>query len=146
MPVIYAVNQDMFKLQADVIVGTMNCVGIAGKGVALQCKMKFGQSFMAPYLNLCKKNILRPGTCQFQKGETQDFIYFATKDHWRDPSKIEWIESGLQNLRKQIEMRDLESVVMSYPGCGNGGLSRDLVRPLLDKYLSDLTCTVTICS
>ena len=144
MPITYA-TMNMFDVEADVIVGTMNCVGIAGKGVALQLKQKFGQEFMAPYLNLCKKNILRPGTCQFQKGTTQDFIYFATKDHWRDPSKLEWIESGLENMRRQIEMRELESVVMSWPGCGNGGLSRTDVKPLLEKYLGDLECEVTIC-
>lgn len=158
MPVIYAPKQDMFKTGAEVLVNTINCIGVMGKGVALQFRQRYGDALMVDYRRLCNRGYFQPGRCKFfkmgiesidKKNVTPDNIYailmFATKDHWRDPSKLEWIETGLQDMRKIIELRQLETVAMPWPGCGAGGLKREEVKPLIDKYLGDLACEVTIC-
>jgi O-acetyl-ADP-ribose deacetylase (regulator of RNase III) len=71
-------------------------------------------------------------------------ICFPTKQHWRNPSKLEWIDSGLKDLREQLLLYTPKSIAIPKLGCANGGLNWEDVHPLITKYLGDLETEVRL--
>jgi O-acetyl-ADP-ribose deacetylase (regulator of RNase III) len=51
---------DILKDEADAIVNTVNCVGIMGRGIALQFKNAWPENFKA-YEAACKREEVQPG-------------------------------------------------------------------------------------
>ena len=136
---------DMFEERAEAIVNTVNCVGVMGKGVALEFKRRWPDNFKA-YKRLCDKHDLRPGkvyihenTGMFHADGRKFLINFPTKDHWRAKSKIEFIGKGLEDFVAQIQQLRIRSVVLPPLGCGNGGLDWDDVKPLIAEKLSPIS-------
>lgn len=118
----------------DVIVNTVNCVGVMGKGIALQFKNKWPANFTA-YATACKAGQVRPGRMLvFDSGglvKPNFIINFPTKDHWRGSSRIEFISDGLVDLVAQVKHLGIRSIAVPPLGCGNGGLNWADVRPLI---------------
>ena len=147
MTIKYIENGDLFNSQAQVLVNTVNCKGIMGKGLALQFKQRIPACFKL-YKKACKNGTLKPGDVLYVElknlFEGKDVVHFATKDHWRGKSKLEWVELGLKNLKKECKIRNTKSVAMPPVGCGLGGLQWDKVKPLIEKYFqgADLTLEV----
>ncbi|GAB2908055.1 type II toxin-antitoxin system antitoxin DNA ADP-ribosyl glycohydrolase DarG [Rheinheimera gaetbuli] len=134
---------DLLKQQdVDAIVNTVNCVGVMGKGIALQFKKKWPANFKA-YTAACKAGEIRLGKMFiFDLGALATpryIINFPTKDHWRNASNLKDIETGLQDLVLQIKNLDIRSIAMPPLGCGNGGLSWSDVRPVIEQYFASLT-------
>jgi hypothetical protein len=77
-------------------------------------------------------------TAGVELGGPRWIINFPTKQHWRNPTKREWVESGLTALRREILERGIGSVAIPPLGCGNGGLEWSAVRPLIEAALGDL--------
>lgn len=125
----------------DAIVNTVNCVGVMGKGIALQFKNKWPANFNA-YATACKLGEVRPGRMfVFDSGglvKPNFIINFPTKDHWRGSSKIEFIRDGLVNLVAQIRRLGIRSIAVPPLGCGNGGLDWTDVRPLIESAFQPL--------
>lgn len=118
----------------EALVNAVNCVGVAGKGIALAFRKKWPENFKA-YESMCKVGVVRPGrTFVFDRGEGASpryLINFPTKDHWRDPSRIAFIRDGLSDLVSQIRNLGIRSIAVPAIGCGLGGLSWDEVKPLV---------------
>lgn len=128
---------DLLKQKdVDAIVNTVNCVGVMGKGIALQFKKKWPDNF-SEYSKVCKSGKLRPGKVhiyQLEKSSHPLFIInFPTKDHWKEKSKIDYIKDGLNDLIQQIKERSISSIAIPPLGCGNGGLSWTSVKPLIEE-------------
>jgi O-acetyl-ADP-ribose deacetylase (regulator of RNase III) len=122
---------DITADDADLLVNTVNCVGVMGKGVALAFKSRW-PSIMAPYQTACRNRDLRPGGCGlFDLPDGRRWAGLATKDHWRDGSQLAWIQSGLQELARQARAAGVRSIALPPPGCGNGGLDWRVVEPLV---------------
>lgn len=125
----------------DAIVNTVNCVGVMGKGIALQFKNKWPANYSA-YEAACKAKQVRPGTMfVFDSGglvKPNYIINFPTKDHWRGKSRIEFIRDGLADLVAQIKRLGIRSIAIPPLGCGNGGLEWDEVRPLIEQAFAVL--------
>ena len=119
----------------DAIVNTVNCVGVMGKGIALQFKNKWPANFTA-YAVACKAGQVRPGRMLvFDSGglvKPNFIINFPTKDHWRGSSKIDFIRYGLVDLVAQVKRLGIRSIAVPPLGCGNGGLNWADVRPLIE--------------
>ncbi|MDH0869818.1 type II toxin-antitoxin system antitoxin DNA ADP-ribosyl glycohydrolase DarG [Agrobacterium pusense] len=133
---------DMFAEPADAIVNTVNCVGVMGKGVALEFKRRWPANF-EEYKRLCDRKALRPGKVfVYQNSDMLDqdswkfLVNFPTKDHWRGKSQIGFIDEGLDDFLAQVEKLGIRSVVLPPLGCGNGGLEWKEVKPLLVRKLS----------
>lgn len=130
-------------LEADVeaLVNTVNTVGVMGKGIALMFKDRYHDNFKT-YAAAAKKGQLEPG--ELLINETHELsgpkwiVNFATKKHWRHPSKIEWIASGLDELRIWIENKGIESIAIPPLGCGNGQLEWPEVKTLIDTILGGI--------
>ena len=133
------VDGDFFDFDADIRINTVNCVGVMGAGVALAFKNKYPEMFKE-YVKQCKAKQIKPGCPSvwkegdmFSKGV--EIINFPTKDHWRNPSEYEYIESGLIWLSEYLKGREGLIVTLPALGCGHGGLDWEKVKPLIIKYL-----------
>lgn len=125
----------------DAIVNTVNCVGVMGKGIALQFKNKWPANFQQ-YQAACKASEVRPGRMLIHDCggliKPNYIINFPTKDHWRGASKIEFIEDGLVDLINRIRDLGIRSIAIPPLGCGNGGLNWVDVRPLIEDAFAQL--------
>jgi O-acetyl-ADP-ribose deacetylase (regulator of RNase III) len=133
---------NLLKADAEALVNTVNTVGIMGKGVALMFKETFPENFKE-YESACKRGDVRVGkmfvTERLLLGGPKWIINFPTKEHWRDLSKLEWIQSGLEDLVRVIKEKKIKSIALPPLGSGNGGLNWDMdVRPLIQERLSVL--------
>jgi O-acetyl-ADP-ribose deacetylase (regulator of RNase III)/uncharacterized protein YwgA len=132
---------DMFQERAEAIVNTVNCVGVMGKGVALEFKRRWPDNFKV-YKRLCDKKQLRPGKVYVHQdgdmltGGRRFLINFPTKDHWRAKSKMEFIDAGLDDFIDQVLKLQIKSVAMPPLGCGNGGLDWREVKALMTEKLT----------
>ena len=134
---------DLLSSPAQVLVNTVNTVGVMGKGIALQFKNKYPEMFKA-YQKVCEKNLLDVGMLYLWKSSEKWILMFPTKKHWRNPSKIEYIESGLKKFTDNYGQLGIDSIAFPKLGCGNGGLNWEDVRPIMEKYLKPLPITVYI--
>lgn len=132
---------DIFKEEVDAIVNTVNCVGIMGRGIALQFKKQFPLNYKA-YEAACKRKEVMPGKMfVYETGSLigpKYVINFPTKRHWRGASRMEDIESGLQDLVQIIEQYQIRSISLPPLGCGLGGLDWNEVRTRIENTLSHL--------
>ncbi len=133
---------DLLKAGTEAIVNTVNCVGVMGKGIALQFKQAFPKNFDA-YQAACKRGEMRPGRMHvFDTGSMINprwIINFPTKDHWKGKSKLRDIESGLADLKRVIRERGIRSIAVPPLGCGNGGLDWAVVEPMIREAFADLS-------
>jgi O-acetyl-ADP-ribose deacetylase (regulator of RNase III) len=136
-------------LDADVeaLVNTVNTVGVMGKGVALMFKEAFPENFKA-YEAACKRKELRVGrmfvTERHQFIGPKFIINFPTKQHWRNPAKLEWVEAGLEDLKRVIVENGIRSIAIPPLGSGNGGLNWSDVRKKIEAALAALPIRVVV--
>ena len=132
---------DIFLEDAEALVNSVNCVGVMGRGIALQFKNKFPDNFKA-YAAACKRNEVQPGRMFiFETGQLTNpryIINFPTKRHWRGKSRIEDIESGLEGLAHEIERKGIRSIALPPLGSDLGGLRWQDVRPLIETALGPI--------
>lgn len=133
---------------ADAIVNAVNTVGVMGKGIALQFKLAYPQNFKQ-YKSQCDAKALKPGILfvvrdhHSQKGD-KTIINFPTKVHWKNPSKIEYVDAGLKELARVIESMKLESIAIPALGCGNGGLKWEDVKQLIKVHLGAIDADIFV--
>jgi O-acetyl-ADP-ribose deacetylase (regulator of RNase III) len=124
------------------LVNTVNTVGVMGKGIALMFKEAFPVNFRA-YEEAAKRNEIQVGKMFVTESHSFDgprwLINFPTKKHWRHPSKLEWIQEGLKDLRNVIVEKGIQSIALPPLGCGNGGLDWAVVRPEIERSLGALS-------
>lgn len=170
---------NIFDCGAHAIVNTVNCVGVMGKGIALEYKNRYPAMF-TEYAKLCKRSYIKPGKmwvwhevpfckCGHELEIHDDRVYddpeeygcvcgcmkftpvneyiinFPTKQDWRNPSQLEWIAAGLDDLKTYVTMDlPIRSLAMPALGCANGKLSFKDVLSLIQTKLGDLTIPVIV--
>lgn len=132
---------DILKTEAEALVNTVNCVGVMGRGIALQFKKAFPENFSA-YADACSLGQVRPGRMfVFATGNLTNpryIINFPTKRHWRGASRLSDIELGLVALADEIRNRGIRSIAIPPLGAGLGGLDWAQVRSAIEHALSSL--------
>ncbi len=134
---------DIFDSKAQVIVNTVNCKGVMGKGLALAFKQRYPAMFPV-YQQECKTGKLRIGKPTLYKQSTPWILNFPTKNDWKFPSKLEYLEEGLEYLIDNYKKAGIKSIAFPKLGAQNGKLSWDEVGPLMARYLSQLDIDVYI--
>lgn len=138
---------DILQADAQALVNTVNCVGVMGRGIALQFKKRFPENFKH-YQLVCNEGRLVPGRMLVHDRGTftnpRFIINFPTKKHWRGKSDIEDVRSGLDALVAAVEEYEIGSIAIPPLGCGLGGLDWNEVRPLIEQAFRDLADRVDV--
>lgn len=137
------VTGDLLQSDAQYLVNTVNCEGYMGKGLAYQFKLAYPNN-NENYIKACKSGALRIGKLHYCKENGKIIINFPTKDKWRANSKIEYIETGLNELVLLIKKLSIKSIAIPPLGSGNGGLVWSEVKQLIEKKLSVIENNVEI--
>jgi O-acetyl-ADP-ribose deacetylase (regulator of RNase III) len=132
---------NILESETEALVNTVNCVGVMGKGIALQFKQAFPVNF-DKYARACRAGVVKPGSMFIVELGTleapQYIVNFPTKRDWRNKSRLSDIQEGLNALLSDVKRLNIRSIAIPPLGCGNGGLSWDDVRPLIVDTFSDL--------
>lgn len=135
-------HNDIVTADAEALVNTVNCVGVMGRGIALQFRKAFPENFTA-YKIVCDRGELHPGQLfvyeRDQLTNPRYIINFATKDHWKGMSRLDYIDSGLKALVEEVRQRGIRSIAIPPLGCGLGGLRWSEVRPRIERALAPLS-------
>jgi O-acetyl-ADP-ribose deacetylase (regulator of RNase III) len=138
---IQSTRGDLMEAQVDALVNPVNCVGVMGRGLALQFRQRFPAIFEA-YRRACARGEVAPGKLYVHPTGRTDprlVIHFPTKRHWRDPSLLEDIDAGLVDFVRVLQVEKVTSVGVPQLGCGLGGLDWAVVRPRIVAALEPLT-------
>jgi len=131
------IKGNIFNTSCQVLVNTVNCIGVMGKGMALECKLRFPEMFIQ-YKDSCDKKLFKPGYLQLYKNSQPWILNFPTKIHWKDPSKIEYLEKGLKKFQDEYLNKNISSIAFPLLGASLGGLSEEIVYETMTKYLEPL--------
>jgi O-acetyl-ADP-ribose deacetylase (regulator of RNase III) len=127
---------DLFQADAEALVNAVNCVGVMGRGIALQFKQAFPRNFTA-YAAACKRGEVEPGRMlvveTVQRTAPRYIVNFPTKRHWKDKSRLADIDSGLLALIAEVRRLGIRSIAVPPLGCGLGGLAWADVRPRIER-------------
>lgn len=135
---------NIFDTTCSTIVNTVNCVGVMGKGIALEFKQRYPDMY-DEYVYKCKSGLIKPGIPYvYQDLLGTSILNFPTKDHWRSPSRLSYIIDGLDWFIAHYKDYNIESIAFPPLGCGNGGLSWSIVGPIMYNKLKDLPIKIEI--
>lgn len=135
---------DMFKIQVDARVNTVNCKGVMGAGVALAFKTRYPEMYK-DYKKACHVGKVRPGNMYIWRNLLGDWVInFPTKRDWREPSRYDDILAGLDDLHRYLQEVGPISVALPALGCGHGGLDWSVVSAMIKEKLADLDSKVYV--
>ena len=138
------VTFNLFDSPAQTLVNTVNTVGVMGKGIALIYKQLYPEMY-AQYRRLCQAGEFEMGMLHIYRTPNKIIVNFPTKEHWRQKSRLQYIEVGLQKFVARYTDYGVSSVSFPQLGCGNGELDWETqVRPLMEKHLYRLPIPVYI--
>ena len=134
---------NLLDSNAQSLVNTVNCVGVMGKGIALEFKSRYPAMYK-DYVTLCQRKAVQPGVPYTYSIGKRQIINFPTKGHWKARSHISDIERGLDILSRSWRDWNISSMALPPLGCGNGGLNWSDVRPLIEQYLGALPIDIEV--
>lgn len=134
---------DIFYSHCEILVNPVNCLGVCGAGLARH----FAANFPDPtrqYKKWCRDGEFKVGMPRL----AYPILFFPTKQHFKDPSRLEWIDAGLARTRQLLyeaaATKSWDGIAIPALGCGLGGLKWADVKPLLVKHLGDLKMKVEV--
>ncbi len=132
---------DILAADAEAFVNTVNCVGVMGRGIALQFRRAFPENYEA-YAAACKRGDLQLGRIFVYPTKRlcnpRFILNFPTKQHWRGASRLGYIEAGLSSLVEEVKRRGIHSIAVPPLGCGLGGLDWSDVRPRIERAFAEV--------
>lgn len=138
------IDGDLFSIEADILVNTINCFGIMSKGIALTFKKRYPEMFYN-YQKACRTGQIEPGRLHiWEAPDGLTIVNFPTKRHWRNPSEYSYIINGLVALHDFLLKRGKVRVAIPALGCGNGGLDWNKVSQLITDYLPDMDADIFV--
>ena len=129
---------NMFECNADCLINTVNCEGFMGKGIAYQFKMRFPENNKS-YVKACRTGTLTVGKVHSYIEEGITIVNFPTKNKWRENSKIEYIEKGMESFVELLPSLTVKRIAIPPLGCGNGGLDWIEVKKIVENKIYDIS-------
>lgn len=135
---------NLFSDTVECLVNPVNCVGVMGAGLAKQFASRW-PAMLAEYQSACRNGECRIGSVHmWQTPDGRWIANLPTKNHWRDPSQLSYIDAGLTDLAGKCAQFSLEAVAMPALGCGLGGLPWPPVRDLIQQHFGNAAVTVHV--
>lgn len=128
---------NIFESSCQTLVNTVNCVGVMGKGIALEFKNRFPEMYNE-YTRYCAEQCIRPGVLHLWKKSEPWILNFPTKNHWKYPSKIEYIEQGMAKFCATYTAKGITSIAFPELGTFSGGLQWAVVKEIMFRHLEPL--------
>lgn len=136
-------ESSVFDSPAQTLVNTVNTVGVMGKGIAKEFKRRYPAMY-DEYRKLCDQHALKVGQLHLWRADVRWVLNFPTKTTWRFPSKVEYIQIGLEKFATSYKTLGITSVSFPPLGCGNGNLDWKDVKPVMEEHLSRVDIPVYI--
>lgn len=141
------IRGNIFYSDAEALVNPVNCVGVMGAGLAKAFAIRYPEMEHL-YKEACIERKVKIGNIliySLAPPSTKKILLFPTKIHWKDNSRLEYIDAGLKCLRALIFTSRFDSIALPKLGCGKGKLDWKDVKPLIEKHLSNIDfCKVTV--
>ena len=134
---------NIFTTKCTTIVNTVNCVGVMGAGIAYECRLRYPEMY-EKYQALCKNNLLQIGTLWIYKASDKNILNFPTKTDWKQPSRIEYLEKGLQKFVDTYKEKEITSIAFPLLGASHGGLTQEQSLSTMQRYLSQCDIEIEI--
>jgi len=139
---------NIFTTQCEVIVNTVNCVGVMGAGIAFEFKLRYPEMFK-PYKEFCDQGQIKIGSLWIYNEEVQNkscsrVLNFPTKNHWKDPSTVHYLEQGLEKFLATYKQKNIKSIAFPLLGASLGGLSEAQVLTTMKHYLEQADIDIEI--
>ena len=133
------VKGNIFTSECQTLVNTVNCQGVMGAGIALEFKLRLPEMY-EQYVDKCRKGEIDIGRSWLYKPlldprDTRWVLNFPTKRQWRYPSKIEYLEAGLEEFLLTYRHYGIKSIAFPVLGASNGGLDEEESLAVMRKYL-----------
>lgn len=137
MAKITEIHGNIFESSCQTLVNTVNCVGVMGKGIAFEYRHRFPAMYQA-YARLCSQGSLKPGLLQLWSKTDPWILNFPTKNDWKHPSKLSYVEDGLRKFADTYNSKGITSIAFPQLGTSAGGLEWRDVKELMYSYLQPL--------
>lgn len=137
------ISGNIFTSKCQTIVNTVNCVGVMGAGIALECRLRYPEMF-TQYAKLCDEKKIDVGILWLFKSPNRWVLNFPTKKHWKYPSKEQYLHAGLQKFMDTYKSKNIESIAFPLLGAQHGGLDASQSLKLLESYLQHCVIPVEI--
>lgn len=134
---------NIFKTQHQTIVNTVNCVGVMGAGIALECRYRYPAMYQQ-YQRFCEEGKIDIGVLWIYKAQDRWVLNFPTKKHWKYPSKESYLHLGLRKFIDTYEMKQIQSAAFPVLGGQHGGLAVEKSLEIMQHYLSQCTIPIEI--
>jgi len=140
---IKVIKGNIFTSNCKVIVNTVNCVGVMGAGLALECRFRY-PDMHNKYKKLCDQKLLQIGKLWLYKSDEKWILNFPTKKDWKQPSKLEYIELGLIKFKETYQEKNIQSIAFPMLGADKGGLEHNVIMHSMRKHLEGLPIEIEI--
>lgn len=140
---IRVITGNIFTSTCQTIVNTVNCVGVMGAGIALECRLRYPEMF-SQYEKLCESGALDIGKLWLYKGADRWVLNFPTKKHWKFPSKENYLRLGLEKFAQTYAEKRIESIAFPMLGAQHGGLDQEQSLGLMQHYLKECSIPIEI--
>lgn len=140
---IQIITGNIWNSKAQTIVNTVNCEGVMGAGIALECRLRFPLMFNR-YKELCANSLLKPGLLWLYKNEGRWILNFPTKTSWKLPTKEEYLHLGLKKFVETFNFKNIQSVAFPLLGASHGGISEQRSIEIMMQYLEPLDLHIEI--
>ncbi len=137
------ITGNIFTSSAQTLVNTVNCEGVMGAGIALECRLRYPTMFER-YQELCLNKQLKPGKLWIYREEQRWILNFPTKNSWKHPSRLDYLEQGLDKLMSTWQSQKIESIAFPMLGADRGGLNPDIVMALMTDKLAAMAQQIPV--
>ncbi|MFO8236171.1 MAG: macro domain-containing protein [Bacteroidales bacterium] len=140
---IKVITGNIFTTECHTIVNTINCVGVMGAGIALECRLRYPKMFQR-YVELCDSKLIDIGKLWIYKTDNKWILNFPTKKHWKFPSKKEYLHAGLKKFIDTYSQKGIRSIAFPLIGSDKGGIPADESLKIMESYLKNAIIDVEI--
>lgn len=137
------VRGNIFTSDSQAIVNTINCVGVMGAGIALECRLRYPEMFKK-YVALCNEKKIEIGLLWIYKSDRHWVVNFPTKRHWKHPSKEKYLHAGLNKFVNSYRDKGIKSIAFPLLGADKGGIDKDKSLSIMRSHLDGLDIDVEI--
>lgn len=134
---------NIFTSKCQTLVNTINCVGVMGAGIALEFRLRYPEMFDR-YVELCDQKALDIGKLWIYKSTSKWILNFPTKKSWKSPSKLEYLEQGLQKFIGTYQEKRISSIAFPLLGARHGGIPQEISLEIMQRYLKNCSIPIEI--